>query len=157
MIYDDPKRSCYHVCFVVVPRLRSGHEDVAAYLLDKKADVEAFGYAGMRALHHACSNSHEGSIGLLLDRGADPNPVDEFGEVHNVSQSALYITSSEHYVRGGHIIHDREQHGCILQCCMGTIKYTRYPCRALYVCRSMGMEMSVSSGATCVLASSPPE
>lgn len=76
---------------VVVLPVRSGHEDVAAYLLDKKADVEAFGYAGMRALHHACSNSHEGSIGLLLDRGADPNAVDEFGEVHDVSQSALYL------------------------------------------------------------------
>lgn len=34
----------------------------------------------MRALHHACSNSHEGCIALLLERGADPNAVDEFGE-----------------------------------------------------------------------------
>ena len=42
--------------------------------------MEAFGYAGMRALHHACSNSHEGCIALLLDRGADANAVDEFGE-----------------------------------------------------------------------------
>lgn len=54
---------------------------MAAYLIDSGADMEAFGYAGMRALHHACSNSHEGSIALVLDRGADPNAVDEFGEV----------------------------------------------------------------------------
>lgn len=60
---------------------RSGHEEVASYLLDKGADVESFGYAGMRALHHACSNSHEGCIGLLLDRGADANAADEYGEM----------------------------------------------------------------------------
>lgn len=52
---------------------------MASYLLDHGADVESFGYAGMRALHHACNNSHEGSIALLLNRGADPNAVDEFG------------------------------------------------------------------------------
>lgn len=55
---------------------------MAAYLLDNGADMESFGYAGMRALHHACSNSHEGSIALLLDRGADANAIDEFGENH---------------------------------------------------------------------------
>lgn len=59
---------------------RSGHEEVAAYLLDKGADIESFGYAGMRALHHACSCSHESCIALLLDRGADANAVDEYGE-----------------------------------------------------------------------------
>ncbi|CAN0534159.1 unnamed protein product, partial [Ectocarpus sp. 8 AP-2014] len=58
---------------------RSGHEEVATYLLDKGADMESFGYAGMRALHHACSCSHEGCIALLLDRGTDANGADEYG------------------------------------------------------------------------------
>lgn len=70
---------------------RSGHEDVAAYLLDKGADVESYGYAGMRALHHACSNSHEGCITLLLERGADPNAVDEFGEDNSSFLMLLYF------------------------------------------------------------------
>ena len=85
-ILDSLTRSKIYPAFLI----RSGHEEVAAYLLDKGADVESYGYAGMRALHHACSNSHEGCIALLLNKGADPNAVDEFGEVGSIRVYRLY-------------------------------------------------------------------
>lgn len=46
----------------------------------------------MRALHHACSCSHESCIALLLDRGADANAVDEYGEYFGL-RSVLHMRS----------------------------------------------------------------
>lgn len=49
---------------------RSGHTDVAAYLLDQGADVNHRGFFGGTALHWAAGNGHLETVQLLLSRGA---------------------------------------------------------------------------------------
>lgn len=51
---------------------RNGHRDVAEYLLDQGADVNARGVFGATALQWAAFNGHAGMVELLLARGADP-------------------------------------------------------------------------------------
>ena len=52
---------------------RNGHREVAEYLLDQGADVNARGVFGATALQWAAFNGHAGVVELLLARGADPH------------------------------------------------------------------------------------
>jgi len=55
------------------------HQDVAKYLLDRGAEVNAVTRDGLTALHMAAQNGNIGIITLLLERGAKINPVDSKG------------------------------------------------------------------------------
>jgi len=56
-----------------------GHRDVAAYLLDRGADVNARDQFGDTPLIAACAKGHGETAALLLERGADPSLVDQEG------------------------------------------------------------------------------
>jgi ankyrin repeat protein len=49
-------------------------------LLEAGAAVDAEDSTGSRPLSYACSGGHEGVVRRLLELGADPNAVDEFGD-----------------------------------------------------------------------------
>ena len=69
-------------CSALVWAARNGHADTVTYLVDEcGADVESASYGGLRALHHACNNNHEGIIKLLLEKDASPNAVDDAGNM----------------------------------------------------------------------------
>ena len=55
-----------------VVAVRSGHGELAAYLLEQGADPNA-AEAGYTALHAAIASYDEELVGALLSRGADPN------------------------------------------------------------------------------------
>jgi ankyrin repeat protein len=55
------------------------HQDVATYLLDKGADVNAVTTDGLTALHMAAQNGNIAIITLLLERGAKIDVVDSKG------------------------------------------------------------------------------
>ena len=59
--------------------VKNGHAEVAKYLIEKGADVEAAGLGGMRCLHVASANIKEGLVALLLEKGADPDSEDDAG------------------------------------------------------------------------------
>ena len=44
-----------------------------------RADVNAKGNSGITALHEAATRGHEGSVRLLLEKGADLNAKDKYG------------------------------------------------------------------------------
>lgn len=50
---------------------RNGHTDVAAWLLQRGADIDARGVFGGTAVHWAAINGHKDTVVFLLDRGAD--------------------------------------------------------------------------------------
>lgn len=69
-------------CSALVWAARNGHADTVTYLVGEcGADVESASYGGLRALHHACNNNHEGIIKLLLEKDASPNAVDDAGNM----------------------------------------------------------------------------
>jgi ankyrin repeat protein len=55
------------------------HQDVATYILDKGADVNAATTDGLTALHMAAQNGNIGIIKLLLERGAKIDAADSKG------------------------------------------------------------------------------
>jgi ankyrin repeat protein len=55
------------------------HTEVAIYLLDKGADVNAVKTDGVTPLHMAARNGNIGMITLLLERGANINDLDSQG------------------------------------------------------------------------------
>ncbi len=50
---------------------RNGHTEVAKYILDRGADIQATGYFGGTGLHWAAFNGHRETVEFLLERGAD--------------------------------------------------------------------------------------
>ena len=59
---------------------RNGQTDVAEFLLDRGADINAMGYFGGCAAHWAAMNGHRETVEWLVSRGADLTRVDlEFG------------------------------------------------------------------------------
>ena len=59
--------------------VRQKHSDVATFLLDRKADVNAVTTDGQTPLHMAAQNGDIPMMTLLLDRGAKPDPKDSKG------------------------------------------------------------------------------
>jgi ankyrin repeat protein len=55
------------------------HQDVASYLLDKGAQIDAVTKDGLTALHMAAQNGYLPMIELLVARGAAINPLDAKG------------------------------------------------------------------------------
>lgn len=55
------------------------HQEMAAYLLDEGADVNAVTAEGITPLHMAAQNGNIGIIKLLLDRGAKIDAIDSKG------------------------------------------------------------------------------
>ena len=55
---------------------RNGHFSVAAFLLERGADVNACGYFGAPALHWAATNGHRDVVEWLLACGADRSILD---------------------------------------------------------------------------------
>ena len=55
---------------------RNGHLDVARFLREQGADVEAIGYFGARAIHWAAGQGHGDVVDWLIDEGADPTRRD---------------------------------------------------------------------------------
>jgi uncharacterized protein len=68
-----------------------GHEDVAAELLRRGADVSAASRNPLRVqpLHSAAAGSHTGIVRLLLEHGADPNARQQggFTPIHAAAQN----------------------------------------------------------------------
>ena len=52
---------------------RNGHTEVARFLLDNGADVDARGIFAATGLHWAAMNGHADTVRFLLDNGADPS------------------------------------------------------------------------------------
>jgi uncharacterized protein len=52
---------------------RNGHIDVARFLLDRGADVDARGFFSATGLHWAALNGHAETVRFLLEAGADPS------------------------------------------------------------------------------------
>jgi ankyrin repeat protein len=59
--------------------VQQNHQDVATYLLDKGADVDAVTSDGLTPLHMAAQNGNVEMCTLLLARGAKINAVDAKG------------------------------------------------------------------------------
>ena len=58
-----------------------GHADIAIQLIRHGADVHSASDDGVRAIHIACTKpKFEKVVQMLLDRGADPNVVDDEGD-----------------------------------------------------------------------------
>ncbi len=55
------------------------NRDIAAYLLQHGADVNAHGNNGRMPLHHAAQKGQIGMVDLLLEHGAHLDQVDDFG------------------------------------------------------------------------------
>jgi ankyrin repeat protein len=68
----------------------NGHTEVAAYLLDHGAAIDARADNGFTALIAAARSGHEAMTVLLLKRGANPNVRDDKGE-----------TAMDYALRGG--------------------------------------------------------
>lgn len=58
----------------------NGHSEVAAYLLDRGAEIDAHADNGFTALIAAARGGHEEAVNLLLKRGANPNIKSDKGE-----------------------------------------------------------------------------
>lgn len=59
---------------------RNGRTEVAEFLLDRGADIDAMGYFGGCGVHWAAMNGHRDTVEFLVSRGADLSRVDqEFG------------------------------------------------------------------------------
>jgi ankyrin repeat protein len=60
-----------------VQACRNGHTDVARFLLERRADVNARGFLAATGLHWAAINGHADTVRFLLEAGADPSLRDQ--------------------------------------------------------------------------------
>jgi len=56
---------------------RNGHPAVAAWLLERGAEIDYRGYFGATALHWAAGNGHQQTVHFLIDRGARTDLKDD--------------------------------------------------------------------------------
>jgi ankyrin repeat protein len=79
---DEVKRLCVAPDHGVVSdachiACRNGHVDVAAFLLDRGADIDRRGYFGATGLHWAAINGHSEMVAFLIGRGARTDGRDD--------------------------------------------------------------------------------
>jgi len=67
-----------------------GHEDIATYLLDHGADINARDVRGWTPLYSACANDHLVMVVLLVSKGADPTITDS----HDGGSTPLMIAAA---------------------------------------------------------------
>ncbi|KAF4486756.1 Ankyrin repeat, PH and SEC7 domain containing protein secG [Colletotrichum fructicola Nara gc5] len=81
--------------------VQNGHEEVAALLIEQKADKEAqdsYGFGSSRPLHYAAVRGYEQLIALLVDEGAEIEARGEQG------LTPLHFAAAEGYVKAAEML-----------------------------------------------------